>query len=64
LLGELAGVGMSLDAWFRSDRRELDLLEIKIKMHIAFNSTSYICCKYSSNLHVKMIINGHETHKG
>jgi hypothetical protein len=30
-LGELAGVGMSLDAWFRSERREFGLLEIKIK---------------------------------
>jgi hypothetical protein len=29
LLGELAGVGMSLDAWFRSERREFDLLKIK-----------------------------------
>jgi hypothetical protein len=49
LLGELAGVSTSLDAWFRSERREFDLLEIKIKMHIAFNSTSHICCKYYRN---------------
>jgi hypothetical protein len=32
LLGEFAGVGMSLDAWFRSERREFGLLEIDIKV--------------------------------